>query len=103
MDTKHGLGVNSGTSTRSFVSPYEQSITREEASPVIKRELSEEELPLTRVDEAEEGLDEETEGILADEEGVEYYCDAAFKIKQVSEPTIVMRTLNDLYSNCQHS
>jgi hypothetical protein len=101
MDARHGLAVNSTTATGFFISPYEQSIRHEETSPVIKKELSEEELPLSRVDEAEEGFDEETEGILADEEGVEYYCDDSFKIKQVSTPTIVMRTINDLYGNCQ--
>jgi hypothetical protein len=102
MDAEHGLAVNSRTSTGFFASPYEHSIRHEIASQAIKKELSEAELPLSRVEEADEGFDEETEGILADEEGVEYYCDDSFKIKQVSAPTIVMRTINDLYRNCQH-
>lgn len=99
---EHGLAANSRASTGFFFSPSNHSARPEDTSPVIKRELLEKELPLTRIDEAEEGFDEETEGIVADQEGVEYYYDASFKIKQVSAPTIVMRTLNDLYRNRQY-
>jgi hypothetical protein len=101
MDAEYGHTVNLRTST-GVAGRHEQLIRHEEASPVIKKELSEEDVTLSRVDEAEEGFDEETEGILADEEGVEYYCDDSFKIKQVSAPTIVMRTIKDLYSKYQH-
>lgn len=50
---------------------------------------------------SDDEFDEEGEGILADHEGVEYYEDAGFKIKQVPSPTIVQRSLNDLYSKGQ--
>jgi hypothetical protein len=42
-------------------------------------------------------VDGEAEGLLADAEGVPIYSDAGFKIRQVTLPSIVQRTLGDLY------
>lgn len=96
MDLEHDRVLNPSTSTSISPSSGRQS-TRHEDSRIIKMEPVEDGRLQTRVDEAEE-FGEESEGILADVEGVEYYCDAAFKIKQVSAPLIVQRTLGDLFS-----
>jgi len=42
-------------------------------------------------------IDGEAEGLLADAEGVPIYSDGGFKIRQVTLPSIVQRTLGDLY------
>lgn len=42
-------------------------------------------------------VDGEAEGLLADAEGIPIYSDAGFKIRQVTLPSIVQRTLGDLY------
>jgi hypothetical protein len=44
--------------------------------------------------------DDDEEGII-DEDGISYYEDSGFKIKQVSNPTVIQRTLNDLYGKIQ--
>jgi len=75
----------------------------EEASPKIKKEPVEEEpLPTSADDAREESNDEEDDDFVIDDDGVGYYQDEAFRIKQVSSPLIVNRTLRDLYGNCKN-
>lgn len=42
-------------------------------------------------------FEDEDEGILEDTAGTRYFQDAGFKIKQVVQPTIVQRSIGDLY------
>lgn len=63
--------------------------------PEASLKIKEEETPPRDED---EDFDGEAEGILADAEGIPFYSDAGFRIRRVTEPMIVQRTLGDLYS-----
>jgi|SRR5450432_1225714 hypothetical protein len=77
-----------------------KEIKAEKSHPAIKTEVVDNGLPDVTALGFEEGedFDEETEGLLADQEGTEYYCDAGFRIKQVSDPVILNYTLESLFS-----
>jgi hypothetical protein len=100
MDQVHGRAVNPETPAGLFVRPGGQAARYEKASPKIKKEpLEEESLPTSADESREESNDEENDGFVIDDDGVEYYRDDAFIIKQVSSPLIVNRTLKDLFGN----
>jgi hypothetical protein len=101
MNQVRGHEVDTGTLAGLFVSHGGRSIRCEEASPKIKKEPVEEEPLPTWADDAREESndDEEDDDFVIDDDGVGYYQDEAFRIKQVSSPLIVNRTLRDLYGN----
>jgi hypothetical protein len=101
MDQKRGQDDGSATPAELIASPGGKGVRHEEGFPKIKEEpLEEDHLP-TSADEAREELDDEEDGdFVVDEDGIEYYEDEAFRIKQVSSPLIVNRTMKDLYCKC---
>jgi hypothetical protein len=103
MNQVHSHKVNTGTPAGLFVNPGRRSTRYEEASPKIKKEPAEEESLPTSADEVrEESNDEEDDDFVIDDDGIGYYQDEAFCIKQVSSPLIVNRTLRDLYGIYQN-
>lgn len=68
--------------------------------PVVKQEpIDVDTIPASEDDQDE--LDAVAEGLLANHEGVDYYEDEGFKIKQVKLPVVVNRLIFELYSiNC---
>ncbi len=96
--------VDSAMSAEPFVSPEEKGPRYESDLRKIKKEPSEDDPLPTGAGEAREQLseeEEEDEDFVVDEDGIEYYEDEAFRIKQVSSPLIVNRTMRDLYCKCQ--
>jgi hypothetical protein len=88
MDQKRGQDDGSATPAEPIASPGGKGVRHEEGFP-------------TSADEAREELDDEEDGdFVVDEDGIEYYEDEAFRIKQVSSPLIVNRTMKDLYCKC---
>jgi hypothetical protein len=103
MTRLRGHTVDTGASAGLFVSPGGRSTRHEEASPNIKKEpVEEESLPASEDEAREESNDEEDDDFVVDDDGVGYYQDEAFRIKQVSAPLIVNRTLRDLYGICEN-
>lgn len=102
MLSKAGKNVDFATSPEISVSPGVKGAKRDEEFPKIKKEPLEEAPLLTSADDAREELEnEEDDDYVVDEDGVEYYQDESFRIKQVPKPLIVNRTMKDLYSKCQ--
>jgi len=103
MTQLRGHAIDTEASTGLFVSPGVRSTRHEEASPNIKKEPVEKEaLPASEDETREESNDEEDDDFVVDDDGVGYYQDEAFRIKQVSAPLIVNRTLKDLYGICKN-
>jgi hypothetical protein len=101
MNQERRKNVNSATAAETFVGPGRKVTQNVEEFPKIKEELSEMPCFPTSAYNAEEELDdEEDDDYVVDEDGIEYYEDEAFRIKQVSKPLIVNRTMRDLYSEC---